>query len=96
MSGKKRAADTLAQTDERPEDIAASLERFAEAASVLSQTHPRLIHDYPDQWVAVRDNHVLAHGDSIESVLREVDAKGIDRASVIVRLIEKKPRTFIL
>jgi glutathione S-transferase len=58
--------------------------------------HPRLIDEYPDQWVAVADSAVMAHGDTLEQVLTQIDAQNISRADVIVRFIERTQRTLIL
>lgn len=96
MSGKAEVLAALARTAERADRIADSLTRFEDAATVLSSEHPRLIDEYPNRWVAVSDRRVLAHGDTIDAVLEAVDRKGIDRASVIVRLIERNQRTLIL
>jgi hypothetical protein len=63
---------------------------------VLSGDHPRLINEYPDQWVAVANRKVMAHGDTLEQVLAEVDARDIPRDDVIVRFIERTQRTLIL
>ena len=96
MSTKAAVADMLAQMNEEPEAIAESLRSFERAARIFSSDHPRLIDEYPEQWVAVADGRVLAHGDSLEQVLAQVDATGVARSDVIVRYIERNLRTLIL
>lgn len=94
----KKAAVLAALTDmnERPGDAARSLRAFHRSARVLSRNQPRLIDEYPDQWVAVSDGSVIAYGESLDQVLRQVDKSGLRRSDVIVRFIERTQRTLIL
>ena len=96
MSPSAQRKDELALTEKDAREIKKSLVAFSKSANVLSSNHPRMIEKYPDQWVAVGKGKVLAHGKSIDAVLKKVDKMGIDRADIIVRLIEKNLRTFIL
>lgn len=96
MNDKTFVMNTLKQMDERPEDIAQGLRAFQKSARVLSSDHPRLIDEYPDQWVAVLDSKVLAHGDTLEGMLQQMNAKNISYADAIVRFIERSHRTLIL
>ena len=96
MSNKVAVKSVLTQMNERPEDMARSLRHFQRSAQALSSNQPRLIDDYPDQWVAVSDSTVVAHGKSLEEVLRKVDKKGFQRADIMVRFIERTQRTLIL
>ena len=96
MSNKTAVLDALRQMDERPEEAARSLHRFHRAESVLSGNQPRLIDAHPDQWVAVSDGSVVAHGNDLELVLQEIDGMGLARSDIIVRFIERTQRTLIL
>ncbi len=72
------------------------LHAFRKTAMRLSSRHPRMVERYPNQWIALHSGRVRAHGDSLESVLREIDEKGLSRDQTIVRFIDKEPRTMIL
>ena len=96
MSNKAAVLSALAEMNERPDNTARSLRRFQRTAHVLSSNQPRLINEYPDQWVAVSESTVVAHGKSLDDVLRKVDRKGVRRSDVIVRFIERTQRTLIL
>ena len=89
MSNKAAVLNALAQMNERPDDAARSLRKFQRSAHALSSNQPRFIDEYPDQWVAVSDSVVVAHGGDLESVLRQVDRKGVHRSDVIMRFIER-------
>lgn len=96
MSNKAAVLSALAQMNERPDNTARSLRKFQRSAHVLSSNQPRLINEYPDQWVAVSDSTVVAHGKNLDNILRQVDRKGFRRSDVIVRFIERTQRTLIL
>lgn len=88
--------NVLAQMNERPESAVRSLHNFERSAHVLSNNQPRLIDEYPDQWVAVSEGAVVANGETLDAVLRQVDKKGLTRSDVIVRFIERTQRTLVL
>ena len=96
MSNKVAVLSALARMNETPENVARSLRNFQRSAQAFSSNHPRLIDEHPDQWVAVSDSDVVAHGDNLDTVLRQVDRKGLRRSDVIVRFIERTRRTLIL
>ena len=96
MSKKALVMSTLTQMNEHPRGMARSLRAFQRSARVLSDNHPRLIDEYPNQWVAVADSAVVAHGNTLKQVLKQVDAEGMSRADVIVRFIDRTERTLIL
>lgn len=96
MSNKAAVLSALAQMNERPESTARSLRKFQRSARALSSNQPRLIDEHPDEWVAVSNSTVVAHGNSLDAVLRQVDRKGVNRSDVIVRFIERTQRTLIL
>ena len=96
MSNKALVMSALTQMNEHPRTMARSLRAFQRSARVLSDNHPRLIDEYPNQWVAVADSAVIAHANTLKQVLKQVDAEGISRADVIVRFIDRTQRTLIL
>ncbi len=96
MTNKAIIMSALTQMDEHPREMGRSLRAFQRSARVFSDSHPRLIDEYPNQWVAVADSTVMAHGNTLKQVLKQVDAEGIPRADVIVRFIDRTQRTLIL
>ena len=79
-----------------PKEIDRELEEFRRAAKTFSSDHPRLIDEYPKQWVAVYCGKVEASGRTFGSVMAQVDRKGLPRERVIVRFIDRSQRTMIL
>ena len=95
MSGKA-ILSALAQMNDNPSDVAQSLSECPRSARALSNDHPRLINEYPDQWVAIANCEVMAHGDNLDQVLADIDSWNIPRDSVILRFIEQTQRTLVL
>lgn len=102
MTDKTAAASSgdiarlLAEMKETPQEIADLLREFTESARILSSDHPRLIDEYPDKYVALARSGVVADADSHDELLAKLDRAGISRDGVIIRLIERVPRTLIL
>ncbi len=79
-----------------PRQIDRELQQFRKAAMTFSSDHPRLIDEYPKQWVAVYCGKVEASGRTFGSVMTQVDKKGLPREEIIVRFIDRSQRTMIL
>ena len=82
--------------NERPNAASRSLRAFQRSERSLSNNHPRLTIEYLDQWVAVANRTVIAHGESLEQVLADADATDTPRTDVIIRFIERIQRTLVL
>ena len=65
------------------------LERMKDERAALMET-------YPDKWVAMSEHGVVAIADGFDSVLAEVDGKGIDRADVFIEFLDTDPPMLIL
>ena len=79
-----------------PRDIDRELQSFRKSARALSSHHPRLIDRYQKKWVAIYEGKTQASGRTLQSVLQQVDGKGLPRERVIVRYIDRNQRTMIL
>ena len=79
-----------------PQRVWEDLQVFAESVQVLSHANTQLLNDYPQQWVAVYAGEVASHGDSLDEVIGELKASGVPRDKVIIRYMEREPRTMIL
>ena len=96
MSNKAAVMGVLTRMNKHPSAMARSLRALQRSARVLSDNHPRLIDEYPNQWVAVADSAVMAHGDTLEQVLTRIDTEDISRDDVIIRFMERPRHTLIL
>lgn len=52
-----------------------------------------LVEKYPDEWVAVLGEKVVAHGDSLSDVTKEVEA-AFPNAKPVYWLVEGTPRVY--
>jgi len=48
------------------------------AAMDWLDAHPEAAAGYQDQWIAVADGRILAHGESVVDVVREAERQGFD------------------
>ena len=55
-----------------------------------------LLKTYPDKWVAMSKDGVVAVEDSLEDVFVKVDASGLRRNAVEVRFMDTDPKMLIL
>ena len=74
-------------------------ERLAETHAVwqrIEQERETLLNTYPDKWVAMSKDGVVAADDSLEGVFAKVDAQGVRRNAVKVKFFDTQPKTLIL
>jgi hypothetical protein len=79
-----------------PREIDEELKRFSRSARVLSSDQPRLIDQFPKQWVAVFDGQVVAHAPELGRVLRDLEEKNIAKTQTIIRFIDRDDHALIL
>ena len=79
-----------------PNEIDASLSAYRESAKRLSSDSPRMIETYPKQWIALYDGAVKAQGNTFETLMFQIDKKGLPRRELVVRFIDRNQRTMIL
>ncbi len=73
--------------------------RLAEMHAIwqrIEQGRETLLKTYPDKWVAMSKDGVVAADDSLEGVFAKVDARGVHRNAVKVKFFDTQPKTLIL
>lgn len=79
------------------EECVRSIEADLTAAwTYLDASHDVLTARYPDEWVALHRDQVVAHAFDARDLARELDSAGIDRRRVVVHQMTTKERTFLL
>lgn len=84
-----------------PPDLASkeniqNLQKFAKSAALLSSNQPRLISEYPSQWIGVYEENVEANAEKLEDLIDQLKAKEIPLGDTIIRFISKERKTLIL
>ena len=79
-----------------PREVDKELRAFSKSARWLSSRWAKLVERYPQEWIAVYSSRIRAHGPTLDSVLKELDAKGVPREKALVRFIQTEPRKLIL
>jgi hypothetical protein len=55
-----------------------------------------MIDEHPQQWVALYDGHVELYGSTLNSVMAQIDNRGLPKDEMIVRYIDRDIKTLIL
>ena len=62
----------------------------------MREERPSLVERHPDKWVAMGKEGVLAAGDSMDEVLKEVEVRGLHGADVVIEFLDTDPPLLIL
>ena len=72
------------------------LAEFRELRARIANEHSRLMGEYPDMWIAMVKDGVVAAGATRGEVLEAVDRTGIARSDTVVEFIDTDPPLLIL
>ena len=69
-----------------------SLLAFTADAEHIAQRHRELWEQFPDEWVAVHDQRVIAHHAEMEAIIAQLRDSGIDPAWTAIEFMSRDPR----
>ena len=72
------------------------LAKYQQLRIRMGEEHAGLIEQYPDRWVAVGLDGLLAVGDSEDEVFKAIDDRGIPRSDAVVEFLDTDPPVLIL
>ena len=72
------------------------MDEYHQIVARMRKEHPSLVERHPDKWVAMGRAGVLAVGDSMDEVLREVEGRGLHGAEVVIEFLHTDPPLLIL
>ena len=72
------------------------MDEYHEIVARMRKERPSLVERHPDKWVAMGQKGVLAIGDSMDEVLREVESRGPHGADVVIDFLDTDPPLLIL
>ena len=78
------------------EAIRESFREYHRINERMREERPRLMEMYPDKWVAVGKDGLVAVGDSLEGVLDEVDRLEIPRGDIVWEHLDTDPPILLL
>jgi hypothetical protein len=83
--------------DELPQGKATVLRflRFQSDCAYLARRRARLERRYPDEWVAVYENRVVAHSSRRRELTRQLRRKELATSNVFIAFVSPKPATFV-
>ena len=72
------------------------MDEYHEIVACMRKEHPSLVERHPDKWIAMGQKGVLAIGDSMDEVLREVGSRGLHGADVVIDFLDTDSPLLIL
>ena len=78
------------------EVIEVKLRRFEEDVRYLQSLRQELMRKYLDQWVAVYERSLVAHGKTISELRQQLLAKGIPQNEAAIDFIASKRKAMLL
>ncbi len=72
------------------------MDEYHQIVARMRKEYPSLVERHPDKWVAMGKDGVLAVGDSIDEVLKEVEGRGLHGTDVVVEFLDTDPPLLIL
>lgn len=97
-ANQKLLDDACAMIDEMggPGALIDDLEEFRKLHARMTREYPRLLQKYPNKWVAMGKDGVVAAGATRTQVLEAVDRRGIARSETVVEFMDTDPPVLIL
>ena len=77
-------------------ELAAEMDSFRELAISVESRRSELLSEYPDQWIAVSRDGVVATADSRDELFELLSEKRIRKEEVYHDLLDTTPRTLLL
>ena len=62
----------------------------------LAEHKAELTDSYPDEWVAVYEEAIVAHSKRTKDLMRQLKAKGVADRSPVIQFLSTSPHTLIL
>ena len=79
-----------------PRRVAEEIRAFGEDSARLEERRSDFLERYPDQYIAFYRGEIHAYGESLEDVLRDIDAKQLPRGQVNIELMRTDPPVMLL
>ena len=77
-------------------ELAAEMDSFRELAINVESRRSELLSEYPDQWIAVSRDGVVATADSMDELFDLLREKRIRKEEVYHDFLDTTPRTLLL
>ena len=69
-----------------PRRVAEEIRAFGEDSARLEERRSDFLERYPDQYIAFYRGEIHAHGENLDEVLRDIDAKKLPRGQTIIEV----------
>ena len=77
-------------------EVHIGLRDFANRVRALDTRRIELTEKYPNKWIAMHNADIVSFADTLEDVLKELDARGVPRKGAVIEFMDTERRTMIL
>ncbi len=79
-----------------PHKVAKEIREFGEDSVRLEECRSDFLERYPDQYIAFYRGEIHAHGENLDEVLRDIDAKRLPRGQTIIEFMRTDAPVMLL
>ena len=72
------------------------LRNYAHQMFLLESKRPQLAQEYPNHWVAMHADSIVAIEKEFDELLAKIDEKGVPRSDVFMEYLDTEKRCMIL
>jgi hypothetical protein len=94
--GAARKLKSEPMSREEARAMARSIRAYTRAQTRLDKQLPALMKKYPNRWIVVHRNAVIATGRSSRTALAKSDKLGISRDEILLEFLSAKPYRLIV
>lgn len=76
-----------------PQKVIEGIEQYRRDSVFIEENHQNLMEMHSGQWIAVKNEELVAHEDGFEELFIKLDALGIERQSTVIRFLDPNPPT---
>lgn len=77
-------------------ELDARLRQFEKDSDYLDEHYQELLHQFPDEFVAIYGGSVAAHGTTLDEVERQLAAHGVVASWPAMRFLSSKRQTLLV
>ncbi len=79
-----------------PKVISRELREFSNRVQVFECKRAELTAQYPNKWIAMYNEDIVAVADSLQDLLSRMDDRGVPRKEAIVEYMDTEQRSMVL
>ena len=88
----KSQKSLIPRTKQEIREFGERMQKYSKCTTALFNDEPRLLEEYPNEWVAYYDEKLCAHSKNHDEMVAQLREKGIPYGETAVKLMDTNPR----